>query len=472
MPGEDLVKLNKHSPIKPFDIVADENVAIEDSASLRNVFDEVNVASQNSEINKNDLVEIKDLEECEEEIGVFGFFKKLWQKLFPSRTTAPENAITNSTDGRVEGSTNISEDELLKWYDYNILSKEDPKYTVNGEIDQDFSQGHVADCALLAGLYSLSRTEGGKNIIKDAISINYDENGNTESYDVYFKGLDKTYNIPVEEYKEAERLRLQYQRGDSDYYLSAGDDDVLLMELAYAKAFDDICEAKRSSSLFNKTDALTSVEYEQFLYAFAGTEDINVDYRIKEKYQEEQIEKCKPKIMEIFETQSEFKLEDVYMSDVEIGGMSINSMEFNWEDTYIIDQKPSKSETGEITIINKETGEKLIINAEYLAECFADYLTKEQKKQVGSDMYDLAIESDFVIFGNNSYEPIDVVDVDGKTWTICQQHAYGVKEITEEYIILINPHNSLEEIKISKDEYLKHYNNVSSFELFSANLND
>ena len=85
-------------------------------------------------------------------------------------------------------------------------------------------------------------------------------------------------------------------------------------------------------------------------------------------------------------------------------------------------------------------------------------------------MYNLAIESDFVFFANASKEPTDVVDTDGNTHKIYQQHAYGVKEITEEYLILINPHNSAEEIKISRDEYLKYYKEIEGFELFSANF--
>ena len=85
-------------------------------------------------------------------------------------------------------------------------------------------------------------------------------------------------------------------------------------------------------------------------------------------------------------------------------------------------------------------------------------------------MYDLAIESDFVYFGNNSHKPIDVTDVNGKIWSICQMHAYGVKEINQDYIILVNPHDSTEEIKISKDEYIKNYDSLSGFELFSADF--
>ena len=270
------------------------------------VFNEIGATSQGVKTSWN-LVEIKEVEDNKEK--KFNFFEWLWQKIFPPKTTETQNNHDEVESS--EDNANIDADELLKIEDYKKLSQEDPKYTVNGEIDQDFYQGNAADCVLLANLYSLSRSENGKAIIKDAIKINYDENGNTTSYNVYFKGLDKTYNIPVEEYCEAERLRPRYQRGEVNHYLSAGDDDVLLMELAYQKAFNDITEAKHSSSIFVQTDALTSVQYEQFLYAFVGTEDVNTVYWIEEKYKEIQLEQNAPKILEIFETQKEFKLEDI-----------------------------------------------------------------------------------------------------------------------------------------------------------------
>ncbi len=428
----------------------------------QSVFDEINVSSCNAEKNNGNLVEIKDVEDSEN--NKQSLFQRFWQALFPLKTTIEDDIVN------LEKNTNVNADDLLKIQDYNKLSQEDPKYTVNGEIDQDFSQGNAADCVLLASLYSLSRSEDGAAIIKDAIKINYDEYGATKSYDVYFKGLDKTYNIPVEEYMEAERLRPRYQRGEVERYLSAGDDDMLLMELAYQKAFDDICEEKRSSSMFAQTDALTSVEYEQFLYAFVGTEDVNSAFFLEEKYKDLQVEQYGPKIKEIFETQKEFKLEDVCVPNCQISGMTINSFKFDFNATYIVEKKPSESENGEIVIKNKETGEMFTCEADYLAKCFAGPLSLENKKQVGLDMYNLAIESDFVYFANSSHKPIDVVDTDGKTWSIYQQHAYGVKEITQDYIILINPHNSKEEIKISKEEYMKNYNSLNGFKLFSADF--
>ena len=131
--------------------------------------------------------------------------KKESESIFDDlQTSNNEENLVAIEDVDEEDKNNISNiikktiDNISKMVDYNLLSKEDSKYTVNGEIDQDFRQGNAADCVLLAGMYSLSRTEEGRAIIKDAITINYDEDWNTESYDVYFKGLDKTYNIPAE----------------------------------------------------------------------------------------------------------------------------------------------------------------------------------------------------------------------------------------------------------------------------------
>lgn len=431
-------------------------------------------SSQNSTIEKedeNNLVEIKSVEKKEEKKGFFQPIKEFFSNIgkaigsFIGSIFSKDKSEKSENSEEVEKPTKISQ----KIKDYQELSKEDPKYTVNGKIDQDFHQGSVADCMLLSSMYSLSRTEGGSKIIQDAIKTNYDENGNTKSYDVYFKGLDKTYNIPVEEYMEAERLRPQYQRGEVEYYLSSGDDDMLLMELAYKKAFDDISEAKSSSSLFGgKKQALESVEYEQFLYAFVGTEDINEEFWVEKKYSDKQIQQYKSEIMNIFETQKEFKLEDVYKSDMNIAATSINGFEFDFEGTYVIEQKPSQTEDGKITVKNKETGEVVTLSADSLISSFAGNLTTENERNVASEMYDAAVKSKFVVFGNESYEPVEITDINGKTCSICQKHAYGVKEITQEYLTLVNPHNS-QEITMTKEEYLKHH---EAFDIFSADFEE
>jgi hypothetical protein len=62
--------------------------------------------------------------------------------------------------------------------------------------------------------YSIAQTEKGKEIIKNAISIKNDKNGNPESYSVYFKGLDKTYTITKEEL--AEGIYLKWKKREEE----------------------------------------------------------------------------------------------------------------------------------------------------------------------------------------------------------------------------------------------------------------
>ncbi len=146
----------------------------------------------------------------------------------------------------------------------------------------------------------------------------------------------------------------------------------------------------------------------------------------------------------------------------------MNVFEFDFEGTYVIEQKPSQTEDGKITVKNKETGETVALSADYLAGAFADNLTAENKRNVASEMYDAAVKSKFVVFGNESYDPAEITDINGETCSICQKHAYGVKEITEKFLTLVNPHNS-QEITMTKEEYLKHH---EDFDIFSADFKE
>ena len=103
-----------------------------------------------------------------------------------------------------------------------IKNKNNKKDLVDIDENIDNSkQGKRGDCWLLSGLNSLSYSENGQKIIEDSISVNEDG-----SYNVEFKGLNSNINITTEELEKA--------RKEGSY--STGDDDVLLMELAFEKA--------------------------------------------------------------------------------------------------------------------------------------------------------------------------------------------------------------------------------------------
>lgn len=105
---------------------------------------------------------------------------------------------------------------------------------VNGKIDEGVFQGNTGDCWLLSGILSLSYTEEGSKLIKDAISKNPDG-----SYNVYFQGADKTYTISQDELDSANKSSFLSGAGITKSEYSTGDDDMLLIELAMEKLIEE-----------------------------------------------------------------------------------------------------------------------------------------------------------------------------------------------------------------------------------------
>ena len=97
---------------------------------------------------------------------------------------------------------------------------------INGKIESS-KQGELADCYFLAQINALAGTDFGKTAIKNSITDNDDG-----SYTVSLKGADKSYKISKQEILYAKTLT---QDGYNVY--SKGDDDVLLLELAFEKYY-------------------------------------------------------------------------------------------------------------------------------------------------------------------------------------------------------------------------------------------
>jgi len=130
---------------------------------------------------------------------------KTYAKTYISEIGAPESMYIS------EKSEDISYQEIPK----DLLP--------DGKVGS-FSQNNLGDCWLLAQINGLAGTDFGKQAIKDAIQKNDDG-----SYTVKIKGADKDFTITQEDLFEALKKGV-YSKGDMD---------VLLLELAFEKFFDE-----------------------------------------------------------------------------------------------------------------------------------------------------------------------------------------------------------------------------------------
>ncbi len=128
----------------------------------------------------------------------------------------------------------------------------DYRFDSNGIIDTPTTQGHIGDCWLLANLISMSSNQKGQEILKNSVTKNEDDN----SYDVYFKGIDKNINVSYEELKQA--------RNKNTY--SKGDDDALIFEIAFDKAIKIYSENK----IFDKKEDINGGNSKIFSDLFLG----------------------------------------------------------------------------------------------------------------------------------------------------------------------------------------------------------
>lgn len=142
-----------------------------------------------------------------------------------------EYGITNSTPPQLtkEAISKLNSDgifdridEISKSY---VVFKNMIKSDINSKID-DFSQGSIGDCWLLAGLQALNSTEEGQKIISQQVT--WVES--TQSVSVYFAGEDKYINITLDEILDA------VESGIGAEY----DIDVLVLELAMKKLIGEI----------------------------------------------------------------------------------------------------------------------------------------------------------------------------------------------------------------------------------------
>jgi len=168
---------------------------------------------------------------------------------------------------------------------------------INGELDEKVKQQGTGDCYFLATLNSLNNTEQGKQIIKDSISFDPD----TSTYTVTFKGIGESYSFTTDQVKEAEKMRYDTIDesgsrvvGEGSSWYSNGDDDALLLEMAFEQFRQDVADDKFFDKAYidheiptfmidtgdykgtEGTSAMEGGNLAQVIYAFTGQEPTTV----------------------------------------------------------------------------------------------------------------------------------------------------------------------------------------------------
>lgn len=124
-------------------------------------------------------------------------------------------------DGKMN-SEDIDEDMVTLNMRYDAFKSNNIEYLANGVIDEDFNQGRVGDCWLIAALNSLRLTEEGREMLSDIISL--DSLGNVK---VILKGVDREYIVTPEELTGSDEL-------------AKGDLDVRAIEIAVVRFLHEI----------------------------------------------------------------------------------------------------------------------------------------------------------------------------------------------------------------------------------------
>lgn len=150
-----------------------------------------------------------------------------------SKNTPDINDTSSFTDCKMPAASYVNHDELMESFQkrkYSVLRK-------NGEIENT-QQNKSGDCWLLSGINALSYTEEGKDIIKNALDYRTDETI------VSLPGVQMKVSVSDVELRAAK---------ECEYY-STGDDDMIIFELAMAKARDKIASGEVAiNSIYART---------------------------------------------------------------------------------------------------------------------------------------------------------------------------------------------------------------------------
>ena len=302
----------------------------------------------------------------------------------------------------------------------------------NGEIDVDFSQGNIGDCALLSTVYSLSLSEEGFNAIKDAITINVNSSGEVESYDIHFKGTDETYNITQKELEKAKEYHGNYE---TERVYSRGDDDMTVIELAIEKCFEkskdkELRDLVDNYTNLNKDDKLNGVNPAAVTYLFTGEKS-------------ETVIKNDGTLKKTFIPCTTYNVKDAKGEDVTFKeGNEYTARGMTQDKSLIYIKNPDGSNND------------IILPTEvFLSDVYIPNIDEADKKSLELlNNFENDNDNSMMVFATMGMEKVK--DENGDTVQLFGPHAYCVSKVADGIVTLVNPHDTSKEINIPTDNLL------------------
>lgn len=401
--------------------------------------------------------------------SILGWFDKLFGKKDENAEQTQNDKITETTEPDKSTEASEANENTVLTEIIETIEEVKNKNSVNGVIDEPFKQGGVGDCNLLATLQSFAYTQEGAQIIKDAITINKDANGEITSYDVYFRGIDETYTITAQELEEHNSD--EYHKSEPSEYVDeygnkwtgesfspvlysyGGDDDVLLLEMAVEKCLQE--SDKINSTIEHKYErVLDGVSDQELAFLFAIDEDINVVQSEADSFKEYSIDSYQEKLDNL----KKGRIGGLFCQESII--KDINGNDIKFEDNELISLAGYNEDVSEYTIVKYYTSDGEYSEMEYVVsiEELAKLYTAMTTTSSNYDEYKEAINS--VNNGNAAVLSISAEvggkflskDVNGQDIELYSKHAYAIKSATRDTITFVNPHDTSEDIVMYIDD--------------------
>lgn len=375
------------------------------------------------DFSEEDIEKLKEFfpEDDEQTYDIFCLYSKIFE-------IAHESEQDEKDSDEIDSMTETPEETV----------KDSDEIIIDGVIG-DFAQGSIGDCNFLASLKAFSLNETGAQMIKDAIEPNFDENGNIVGYNVTFEGIGKTYSVSLEEMKQYDinseneivwNGEEYVDSGEANY--SLGDDDVMLLEMAYEKYYADTVGDIGFSPL-NGVPAYRISEI------FTGKD------RVVETYDDGSFVRRMLMGVEPGEAVKFFESVNI-LTDVNGEKIDIQNIKFLYsqykedENTIVLTDETDPNMEYEFPLVEIAANSTLIPH--FLGQ---------------NDAFDAMKNGNPVVLNikNNTGVPSFVAKtIDGKEEMLITLHAYTVKSYNEEEgtITIINPYNSERDIVISIKE--------------------